>query len=57
MKEEEVDEDSRTQDSGNTSEESREESRDDEGIELVLMDHESSPYLCEETSNQCPKDH
>jgi hypothetical protein len=55
VKKEEVNQNSRSKDSSYTPEESREEARDNEAVELVFVDHESSPYLCEETSNQCPK--
>jgi hypothetical protein len=55
MKEEEVNQNSRSKNSSHTPEESGEEARDNEAVELVCVDHESSPYLSEKTSNQCPK--
>ncbi len=55
MKEKEVNQDSRTKNSCNTSEESGEESRDDEAVELIFMGHLCTPNLSEEAGNQCPE--
>lgn len=56
VKEEQIIQDSRTENTSHTAEKSRKESGDDEGVELVLMDHECAPYLCEQASNQGPED-
>lgn len=51
VKEKKIDQHSWPKDSGDTSEESGEETRDDEAVELIFVNHKSSPYLCEQASN------
>jgi len=55
VEEEKVNQNSWAKDSSNTSEEPGEESGNDEAVELIFVDHQSSPYLCEEAGNQCPE--
>jgi len=55
VEEEEVNQNPWAEDSSNTTEEPGEESGDNKAVELVLVDHQSSPYLCEEARNQGPE--
>lgn len=55
MKEEKVNQNSWPENSSDASKESREESGDDEAVELIFVGHESSPYLREETGDECPE--
>jgi hypothetical protein len=55
VEEEKINQNSWAKDSSNTTEEPGEESGDDEAVELIFVDHQSSPYLCEEAGNQCPE--
>lgn len=56
VQEKEVNEDSWTEDTSDTSKESREESRDDETVELILVGHLSCPDLGKKTCSQSPED-
>jgi len=55
VKEEKVNQNSWPKNSSDAPKESREKSGDDEAVELIFMGHESTPYLREETGDQCPE--